>query len=44
VRARYDFALIGYVFMPDHVRLLMGRLFGVVEFNHGYDGNRTEHW
>ncbi len=24
VRARYHFALIGYVFMPDHVHLLMG--------------------
>jgi Transposase IS200 like len=23
VRARYDFALIGYVFMPDHVHLLV---------------------
>ena len=24
VRAKYDFALIGYVFMPDHMHLLIG--------------------
>lgn len=39
VRDRYQFALIGYVFMPDHVHLLISEPRGWPALSCGFRGN-----